>query len=54
MIRRLNALGHKNLNLSEVYAINCIEVNMLDAMISDRHSKGELYEKNYRPHFYYA
>src|SRR3989442_12663612 len=41
MIRRLNALGHKNLNLSEVYAINCIEVNMLDAMVSGRHLKGE-------------
>src|ERR1700732_3483100 len=25
MVRRLNALGHKNLNLLEVYAINSIE-----------------------------
>src|ERR1700676_4834136 len=32
MVRRLNALGHKNLNLPEVYAINCIEVKMIDAM----------------------
>jgi hypothetical protein len=41
MVRRLNASGHKNLNLSEVYAINSIEINRIDAMASDRHSKGE-------------
>jgi putative oxidoreductase len=41
MVRRLNASGHENLNLSEVYVINSIEIKMIDAIISDRHSKGE-------------
>jgi putative oxidoreductase len=41
MVRRLNASGHKNLNPSEVYAINSIEIKMIDVMASDRHSKGE-------------
>jgi hypothetical protein len=41
MVRRLNASGHKNLNLSEVYAINSLEVKRIDAMAGDRHSKGE-------------
>jgi putative oxidoreductase len=41
MVRRLNALGHKNLNLPEVYAINSIDVKMIDVMASDRYSKGE-------------
>jgi hypothetical protein len=41
MVRRLNASGHKNLNLSEVYAIKSIEVKMIDAINRGRHSKGE-------------
>src|SRR5205807_700628 len=41
MVRRLNASSHKNLNLSEVYAINSIEIKRIDAMASGRHSKGE-------------
>src|SRR5260370_20735563 len=41
MVRRLNTSGHENLNLSEVYAINSIEIKRIDAMASDRHSKGE-------------
>jgi putative oxidoreductase len=31
----------KNLNLSELYAIDCIEIKMIDAMNRGRHSKGE-------------
>src|SRR5579863_4029456 len=31
----------KNLNLLEVYAINSIEIKMIDAMNRGRHSKGE-------------
>jgi putative oxidoreductase len=31
----------KNLNRSEVYAISYIDINMIDAMVSDRYSKGE-------------
>jgi putative oxidoreductase len=31
----------KNLNLLEVYAINSIEIKMIDAVARDRHSKGE-------------
>src|SRR5216683_4976184 len=31
----------KNLNISEVYAMNSIETKRIDAMASDRHSKGE-------------
>jgi putative oxidoreductase len=34
-------LGHKNLNLPEVYAINCIDIKMIDAMNRGRRSKGE-------------
>jgi hypothetical protein len=41
MVRRLNASGHKSLKLSEVYAIDSIEIKRIDAMASDRHSKGE-------------
>jgi putative oxidoreductase len=31
----------KNLNPLEVYAINCIEIKMIDVMVSDHRSKGE-------------
>jgi hypothetical protein len=31
----------KNLNPLEVYAINCIEIKILEAMVRDHHSKGE-------------
>lgn len=31
MVRPLNASGHKNLNLSEVYIINYIGINIRDA-----------------------
>jgi putative oxidoreductase len=41
MVCRLNASGHKNLNLPEVYAINSIDIKRIDAMNHGRHSKGE-------------
>jgi putative oxidoreductase len=30
----------KNLNLPEVYAINCIDINMIDVMLNDRQLRG--------------
>jgi hypothetical protein len=32
VVRPLKASGHRNLNLPEVYIINYIDINMLDAM----------------------
>jgi hypothetical protein len=42
VVRSLNASVHKNLNLPEVYIINCIDINMIDAMTwNGCQSKGE-------------
>jgi hypothetical protein len=40
-------LGHKNLNLLEVYAINYIDIKMIDAMLNGRHRKERLHENRF-------
>jgi putative oxidoreductase len=41
VVRPLNALDHKNLNLPKVYAINYIDINIVEVMINDCQCKGE-------------
>src|ERR1700674_1661004 len=49
VVRPLIASGHKKLNLSEIYIINCLYINMIDANGMASIEKGELgYENRFR------